>query len=144
MPKATNGELKKRIKKVYELILSATPRQDILQYAAKNWGVAVRTTDSYIKAANDEIEAEAKEYRSNAMGRHLQQRRLLMNQALEKGKMGLAFEMMRDEAKLLGLYPVDKLEHSIEVKESPLDKLSSRIASIAATETTRNDIERHH
>jgi len=41
----------------------------------------------------------------NALEKHLAQRALIRNKALKKGDERLAFDVLRDETKLLGMYP---------------------------------------
>jgi len=53
--KATKAQNLQRMRVVYEMLLSDTPRPDVLQYAAKNWGIATRTTDMLIQKANNLI-----------------------------------------------------------------------------------------
>jgi hypothetical protein len=75
-----------------------------------NWGVTSRTADRYIKKANELIVEEAARMRENALEKHLAQRALIRFKALKEGDRRLAFEILRDETKLLDLYPSAKHE----------------------------------
>lgn len=108
--KATRAQNLQRIRVVYELLLSDTPRPDVLQYAATNWGIKTRTTDMLIRKANDLIIEEAARIRENALEKHLTQRALIRHKALKEGDKRLAFDILRDETKLLDLYPSSRHE----------------------------------
>lgn len=103
--KATVAQKTQRVRVVYEFLLSDTPRPDIIEYSRTTWGVKRAATDNYIKAANDLIVEEAARMRENALEKHLAQRALIRNKALKEGDKRLAFDVLRDETKLLGLYP---------------------------------------
>lgn len=103
--KATKAQTEQRIRIVYELLLSDAPRPDVLQYAATNWGIKTRSADMLIKKANDLIITEAARMRENALEKHLTQRALIRHKALKDGDKRLAFDILRDETKLLDLYP---------------------------------------
>ncbi len=105
MPKATNGQKNQRIRAVFELLLSDTPRPDIMQYSANNWGLTTRQTDKYIAWANDLVSEEAARLKTKSFEQHLIKRSGLRHKALKAGDMRLAFEILKDESKLLGLYP---------------------------------------
>ena len=110
--KATKAQNLQRMRVVYEMLLSDTPRPDVLQYAAKNWGIATRTTDMLIRKANNLIIEEANRMRENTLEKHLAQRALIRHKALKDGDKRLAFDVLKDETKLLGLYAPTKLEHT--------------------------------
>src|SRR3990167_11365076 len=44
--KATAAETEARVQQVMKMIAMATARPEILQYAAKNWDISTRTTDT--------------------------------------------------------------------------------------------------
>ena len=51
--KATAAETEVRISAIMKMLVSGTPRPDILRYAATNWNVKPRTTDTLIAKAKD-------------------------------------------------------------------------------------------
>lgn len=108
--KATKAQAAQRVRAIYELLLTDTPYIDIVRYVSSNWGVGSRMADNYIKKANDLIVEEAARMRENALEKHLAQRALLRNKALKEGDKRLAHEILKDETKLLGLYPANKHE----------------------------------
>lgn len=113
--KATAAQTKRRIRMIYELLLTNAPRVDILQYAANNWGIKTRTTDTLIKKATDLISEEAAKIREEAMEFHLAQMALLAHRVMKDGDRRLFFDILRDKAKLLGLYPAAR--HELTGKE---------------------------
>jgi len=52
MAKATNAEVKKRIKQVSKMLLRGLSRAEIIQYAAEYWEIEERQVDTYINRAN--------------------------------------------------------------------------------------------
>lgn len=108
--KTTKAQKTQRVRVIYELLLTDTPRPDIIQYCSNQWGVSAKTTDNYVKAANELIVEEAARMRENAFEKHLAQRALIRSKALKDGDRRLAFEILRDETKLLDLYPSAKHE----------------------------------
>jgi hypothetical protein len=103
--KTTKAQKTKRIRIIYELMLLDTPRSDIIRYGSDNWGVSSRTTENYIKAAYELIAEEAAKIQEDAMIFHLAQIKLLANKAIKDGDKRLFFDVIRDRAKLLDLYP---------------------------------------
>lgn len=146
--KATKAEIERRVRIVYEMLLVDTVYADILRHCAREWQIKSRQTDYYIERATKMIVEEAARIRENALETHLTQRASMRNKALKSDDKRLAFEILKDETKLLGLYPADKKEITgkdggpIEVVESPLDELRSRIDSIAANKAAADDSER--
>lgn len=108
--KATQAQTEQRVRTVYELLLAETQRIDIIQYAAKNWRIKARAADNLIRKANDLILADSAKIRKNALEKHLVKRAWLYNKSLKGGDRRLAFDILRDETKLLDLYPSAKHE----------------------------------
>jgi len=55
MGKASKAEMVQRVDAVRRLKASGATRSDIMQFAAREWGVAPRTVDNYIGKANQQI-----------------------------------------------------------------------------------------
>ncbi len=108
MAKATNGQKNQRVRAVYELLLSDTPRPDILEYAGKNWGVKRASVDGYIAVANKLIEAESVLMQTEAFAQALTKLKAMRHSALRDGDKRLAFDITKDINKLLNLYPDKK------------------------------------
>lgn len=56
MAKGSNAEIELRIQTVYEMIIKGATRPFILRYAANNWDLKERQTDTYIGIANERIQ----------------------------------------------------------------------------------------
>ncbi len=108
--KSTQAEFHKRIRIVFELILSGTPRVDIIHYSSDNWGVTERMCEKYIAKATLVIKEQAANMMENAFQDHLVMRDNMRLQALKDGDKRFAFEILRDTAKLIGLYAPKKLD----------------------------------
>ena len=103
--KATKVQSEYRVRVVYELLLADTTYSDIVRYAAENWKIKSRATDNVIRKAYDLIKLESERLRKKALDRHLVQRANIRHNALKDGDRRLAFDILRDEGKLLNLYP---------------------------------------
>lgn len=120
MAKPTAAQKKIRIRAVYEMLLGNYPRPDILQYCAEKWGVKERGADYYIAEATALIEQEAAKHQSHYFELNLQQRHYLHNKAVKDSDWRLAHEIIKDEAKLLDLYPAEK-KSNFNIDLSDLD-----------------------
>ncbi len=132
MAKKSNlAQVEQRIRIVYELLLSDTPYVDVVRHGSQEWGVSRRMIDKYAQKARLLIFEEAAQMRQNAMEKHLAQRALLRYKALKDGDKRLAFEILKDESKLLGMYAPDKTHATnIDVNLSELtDEQLSRLAA---------------
>ncbi len=106
MPKATNGVKKLRIRQTYELLLSDTPKADIVRYGSENWGVTERQVEKYMHWATDVIEAESAAMQAEAFGQALAKLKAMRHSALKPPEdPRLAFDITKDINKLLNLYP---------------------------------------
>jgi hypothetical protein len=57
--KCTNTEAGQRVNAVYDLLLRAHSRTQIIQFASENWGVGERQADAYIARARELISKDA-------------------------------------------------------------------------------------
>ena len=110
--KTTKAQRVLRIRAIYELLLTDTPRGDIIRYCYEKWGVSSKTVDNYLQSASVLVIEQAVEMQQNALEKHLAQRALIRHKALKKGDERLAFDVLKDETKLLGLYAPTRLEHT--------------------------------
>jgi tRNA A37 threonylcarbamoyladenosine modification protein TsaB len=115
--KPTAAEYQKRINEVYLALINGSSRQDIHRYASKKWGANDRSTDALIARARKRLDEEAAEYRATAMAEHLAARRQLRKQAAQDKDKRLVLEVLRDEAKLLGLYEPEKVQQEQDGKQ---------------------------
>lgn len=125
--KADGPLVQARVDEVLQLRLDGARRWDILQYVAEkeaekgppnHWTrgggeppMCQRQVGNYIAEA-DRIIAESREKGRKAMlARHIAQRRNLFAKAVLAGDNSTALAVLRDEAKLLDLYPAERKSH---------------------------------
>lgn len=109
MKKATNKQSNERTNEILSLLLAGASRGEIVQTASKKWGVTIRQVDTYIARARGLIDENLKEYRAHALAEHIALRRRLRREAYTSGDLRLVLDIVRDEAKLWGLYETDLL-----------------------------------
>ena len=142
--KTNQKEKQERIYKV-GLMLRRKPISFILEYIGKNWGIEKAQAYNYIRSARKEWEKYFKNLKRAGMSYHVAQLRDLKDQAYSKkviigkgerrvnektGKLetiydnqqiitiadlGLVFEITKEEAKLMGMYPAEK--HKLDLPE---------------------------
>lgn len=86
------------------LLLRRESRQNICQFVTGKWGVDTRTVDRYIAEARLLMRQEMSADRDDARAEHVAIRKDLFNRLYKQEKWGAAFQVVQDEAKLLGLY----------------------------------------
>lgn len=126
------GDIEKQ-RRVYQvsLMLRRKPVSFILEYIRENWGLENAQGYNYIRLAREEWQKYFAKLKQDGMGYHAAQLRDLKDQAYSKkvvtgtgsnkktvtiADLGLVFEITKEEAKLMGIYPKEKVEHSGEVK----------------------------
>ena len=67
--KTTKAQRVLRVHTVSELLLSDTPRNDIVQYGKDKWGVSSKTVDNYIGSASSSIIQDYHKLRSEALSK---------------------------------------------------------------------------
>jgi hypothetical protein len=99
--KSTNVEIDQRINTVYDLLLRAYNRTQIVRYASEEWQVSERQAETYIARARDlqklDAELERPQWLVGAIGRLQEYER----EAHAKGNLGIAIKALEDQAKLL-------------------------------------------
>ena len=101
--KPTAAEKTRRVREVYNLLANAASRHEILQYAAENWDVSVRTADEYIKEARQLIEEDCAMSRPAFLAECLARLRNYETMAAKRGQMQVATNSVRLQAELVGL-----------------------------------------
>lgn len=106
--KSDAAEIEKRIELIYRLILDGWDSTAIVQNTAVQvWGVKSRQIRGYIRRARTRMKKELEKYRKVALEEHVAARRKLRKETHDER---VKLEVMRDEAKLLGLYAAEKKE----------------------------------
>ena len=109
--------VRRRVEAVYRLLLQGDSLSNIVQNSSKSWGVSPRQVYNYAQRARALIKKEAARVREEAFDEHLIARRRMRKDAHDEHDKRLAFDVLKDEAKLLDLYPVEKqkVKHEGEV-----------------------------
>jgi|LSQX01.1.fsa_nt_gb hypothetical protein len=127
----TKVDNKTKEERIYQvsLLLMQKPKKIILQYITENWGIKERQAYLYIKAAEKNWQEYYLNVKNWGMGYHLAKRRYLRDRLMAKGDYRGVLEVDKDEAKLVGAYPTEKMdiEHSgkieSEISEEQVDKI---------------------
>lgn len=107
--KANKAEMALRVEAVRGLLLTGYPTHEILRLVAEKWGVADRTVEYYIAQARRSILEASEERKVEVVAEHIEMRRNLLRKAHEGKDYRLALDILKDEAKLLGLYAPDRV-----------------------------------
>ena len=119
--KSPKAEIIRRVSKIVELLLDGFSRADILQNAAKMWGVAERTTDTYIASANERIKKQADETENEIFSLVRLRLENLYKKAIAANDRHLARLLLRDMTKLYGLEKPDR------AKFGPIDSTTIKV-----------------
>jgi len=107
--------------------LKSKRNKELTQIVTEQLGCSTRTAQRYVSEARREILRIGKEQKEAAFIREIRDREYLLNKVKSGGEADykLALEIMKDRAKLLGLY-VEKVEHSgkISLEQIDFNKLS--------------------
>lgn len=125
-------EYQERIHKI-SLLLRRKPMKFIMEFMMKEWDIKKAQAYRYIASARKEWKKYFSHLQGSGMSYHVAQLRDLKDQAYNKkvviGKgenkntvvisdLGLVFEITKEEAKLMGIYPASKIEGNINLKHS--------------------------
>jgi len=117
-------EMEKRVYQV-SLLLRRKPVSFIVQTISAKWNITDRQARNYIRLARKEWQKYFEKLKHDGMSYHVAQLRDLKDQAysrkvvIGKGEnkgtvviadLGLVFEITKEEAKLMGIYPSEKHE----------------------------------
>lgn len=104
MAKSDKHIVLERVAKTAELLLKASSREVIVQYASKNWKVTDRQADTYIKRAREIIEGSVKRKVEFDYAMALRRYEDLYSKAMSKKDYRLATNVNKEIATLQGLY----------------------------------------
>jgi len=101
-------------KRIYEisLLLRKKSINYILQFVAQNWGLRNRQAYNYIRLAREEWQKYFAKLKTDGMSYHVAQLRDLKDATYGKEDYRLVFDIAKEEAKLMGIYPTEK--HKME------------------------------
>lgn len=106
--RTTEADVAMRVEAVRRLILQGANRYDILQFVAKNWCASARMADDYVARARQSILEAMKPERAQNLAEHIEARRDIRRKANEAKDHRLVLDVLKDEAKLMDLYPADR------------------------------------
>jgi hypothetical protein len=113
--KSTKAEILQRVEAVFRLRLGGAEFSDIREYAIapeQNWNVSDSQLWRYIRAADQLVKERFDARAQHLLNRHILQRRQLYAHAMGAGDYSTALRILDSEAKLEGLFPAEKHEHS--------------------------------
>ena len=120
-------EMEKRVYQV-SLLLRRKPTSFIIEYMIKNWEIERAQAYRYIRLARKEWKKYFEKLKGDGIAYHVTQNRDLKDRAMNDGDVRLAFDIAKEEAKLMGVYPAEKHEETHKVillgkKEKPEDEV---------------------
>lgn len=99
--KSTNAEIDERVNIVYDLLLKAHSRHQILQYAANAWDVSPRQGDEYIARARQLMQLDAELERPQWLAAAIARLQEYERRASDKEQLSIALKALEDQARLL-------------------------------------------
>ena len=99
--KCNNAESEQRVNAVYDLLLRAHSRKQIIQFAAKNWGIGDRQVDNYIARARELLALDAELARPQWMHSALARLQEYERRAADKDQLNTALIALDKQARLL-------------------------------------------
>ena len=115
--RADKLEIQKRIYQI-SLLLKRKPVKYVVEFSAQEWGLKRSQIYKYIRLAKKEWVKYFANLKSSGRGYHVTQMRDLKDSALAASDLKLAFEIIKEEAKLMEEYPADKMEPLRVILES--------------------------
>jgi hypothetical protein len=99
--KSTNVEIDERVNTVYDLLLRAYSRTQIVRYCAEHWNVGERQAENYMARARQLQQLDAELERPQWLAAAIARLQDYERQAREKGNLSIAIKALEDQAKLL-------------------------------------------
>jgi hypothetical protein len=103
-PRSTVAESELRTQRIARIIASGGKRSDCLRFAAEQWGISTRQTETYIARARDLIKADwAEIHRDQMIADLLSQYSTLQMEARRTGHLNVALGCIHGAARLAQL-----------------------------------------
>jgi GNAT superfamily N-acetyltransferase len=112
--RAGKAQVMERVEIVRDMLLRGHRASAVVKFLTTKQGLGERQAWEYVKKAHQAMESAFQEANRTAMAEHLDVRRDLRKQGYAEHDYRLVLEVMRDEAKLLGLYPKVRIGVSID------------------------------
>lgn len=116
-------------KRIYEisLMLRRKPNSFIVEYIRQNWGIKKAQAFNYIALAREEWKKYFEKVKGDGISYHISELREIKDKAWEKDDLRLAFDIAKEEMKIMGIYPTEKhkfeLEGKIDMKKEEMYEL---------------------
>jgi len=94
-------EIDERVNTVYDLLLRAYSRTQILRYAADTWGCGERTAETYMARARQLMQLDAELERPQWLAAAIARLQEYERRASDKNQISIALKALEDQAKLL-------------------------------------------
>ena len=99
--KGTNVEVDGRVNAVYDLLLQAYNRTQIVRHCAEKWDISERQAENYIARARKLQQEVAEQNRDEWLMAALSRLQDCEREARKRGNLGIAIKAMETQARLL-------------------------------------------
>ena len=99
--KSTNVEIDERVNAIYDLLLRAYSRNQIVRYCSDNWNVGERQAENYIARARQLMQLDAELERPQWLAAAIARLQDYERRASDKNQISIALKALEDQAKLL-------------------------------------------
>jgi hypothetical protein len=99
--KCTNTEADQRVNAVYDLIVRAHSRTQIVRFASETWGVGERQTEHYMARARQLLALDAELERPQWLAAAIARLQEYERRASDKDQISIALKALEDQARLL-------------------------------------------
>jgi hypothetical protein len=99
--KGTNVEVDGRVNAVYDLLLQAYSRTQIVRHCAEEWDISERQAENYIARARKLQQEVAEQNRDEWLMAALSRLQDCEREARKRGNLGIAIKAMETQARLL-------------------------------------------
>ena len=99
--KGTNVEVDGRVNAVYDLLLQAYNRTQIVRHCAEEWDISERQAENYIARARKLQQEVAEQNRDEWLVAALSRLQDYEREARKRGNLGIAIKAMETQARLL-------------------------------------------
>jgi len=99
--KGTNVEVDGRVNAVYDLLLQAYNRTQIVRHCAEEWDISERQAENYIARARKLQQEVAEQNRDEWLMAALSRLQDCEREARKRGNLGIAIKAMETQARLL-------------------------------------------
>lgn len=111
--KAAHATVTLRVAEILQIRLDGAAFHDCVAFAnEKGWNVSERQVGRYIEAADELLAERQDRKRRRVIARHIAQRQALYARAVNAADFRTALAVLSDEARLRGLYPAERREHT--------------------------------